>query len=185
MSKVELLDLHETRKLLEENQPILENRESAIKHEISEMMPNLEHAFVECTYHLSHAKKSAIDVVKSLGPGISEKAVPNESVRICLSPIRLESENPEYSITMTDVDVDFMAKEFRELLGSCTNVVAIKTQIKELLEELGEVRRKNNAIKHALIPQINERILEIKNKMEDDELDELVRLRFFKERLNQ
>lgn len=182
MGRAELIELKELKNLLEEHRPILEDREKGLVSEINEEMPQLEHAVVSCIYAYNNAKKSAVDAIKTCGMGLVEKSVPLPSIGVVMgeTSIRLVHETPDYSITMTDVEVDWMVDEFRELLGTIVSIVEHEMTIREIVDELSDVRRKNNAIKHALIPEIQEQMHDIEVKMDEEELDNMVRLRFFK-----
>jgi vacuolar-type H+-ATPase subunit D/Vma8 len=181
MGRAELLELNELKQLLEEHQPILEDREKGLKNEMNEQIPGLEHAVIGTIYTYNNAEKSVMDVIKIFGLKLIEKCIPTMSIGIKLTEndVKLIKETPDYSLTMSDVEVDWMVNEFRELLEQIVNIAKKQVIMRELVDELSDVRRKNNAIKHALIPRIEEQIHEIEDKIEQEEVDSIIQLKFF------
>jgi len=180
MSRAELIELNETKKLLEEHQPILESREKGLNAELANKMPELEHAIISLVYAYNNSKKRADEILKIYGPNLIKKTVPSPTLNVSMGEeIKLVTSPPDYSTTLTDVDVDTMVKEFRELLSAVLNIVNHQKDIKSIMEELNDVRRKNNAIKHAIIPELLENMKELNDKLEQEEIDEKIRLMFF------
>jgi vacuolar-type H+-ATPase subunit D/Vma8 len=181
MGRAELIELNELKQLLEDHQPILEDREKGLKSEVNQQIPELEHAIIGCIYAYNNSKKSVMEVVQIFGSDIIKKCVPLLSVGVMVKEgfLKLIEEIPEYSITMSDVEVDWMVSEFRELLHHIVHIAEQQKIMKELVDELNEVRRKNNAIKHALIPEIDEKIKEVEDKIEQEEVDGMIQLKFF------
>ena len=177
--RAELIELQELKKLLEEHQPILEDREKGLANEVENIMPELESAIKGLTHNFKRATSQAVRVVKRFGPRLYEKAVPLETVSVDREGFVLLESEPAYSVTLTDSSVDLMTKEFRELLKKIVDVVHIQMRVREIADELNDVRRKNNAIKHAIIPDIVERIKRIESDIEQEELEEMVRLKTF------
>ena len=181
MGRFELIELKDFKNLLAEHQPILEDREKGLSGEVSEEMPELEHAIVSCIYAHTNAKKSAIDAIKTHGMGVVEKSVPLPSVGVVIgeSGARLVAEAADHSLTLTDVEVDWMIDEFREFLDTIVHVVEHELKLRALVDELDDVRRKTNAIKHSLIPDILQQMHDIEVKIDEEELDSMVQLKFF------
>ena len=181
MGRAELLELNELKELLEEHQPILEDREKGLKAEMNEQSPKLEHAIIACIYAYNNSEKTVMEVIRKFGLKLVERSVPVLSVGVRKGEIglRLVQEPPDYSLTMTDVEVDQMVSEFRELLGKIAEIAGQQLLMKEIVDELNDVRRKNNAIKHALIPNLEMQILEVEDRIEQEEIDAMVQLKFF------
>lgn len=182
MGRAELIELNELKALLEEHHPILEDREKGLTAEIAETMPKVEHAVVSCIYAHANSKKSAVEAIKAHGFGLTDKSVPLPSLGVVItdSGMRMVEEAPDYSITMTGVDVDVMVNEFRSFIQSLVSLSDNQKKLGELVAELEDVRRKNNAIKHALLPEIHEKVHDILVKIDEEERDSMVQLKFFR-----
>ncbi|TFG81600.1 MAG: V-type ATP synthase subunit D [Spirochaetales bacterium] len=90
---------------------------------------------------------------------------------------------PYYSALGTDFRVDLAVKGFRDALGLMGRFAELKVSIMRLASEVRKTIRKVNALEKVAIPDLEETIAHIRNRLEENERDMFVLMKMVKNRL--
>lgn len=90
---------------------------------------------------------------------------------------------PYYSALGADFRVDLSAKAFREALGLMGRFAELKISIMRLAVEVRKTIRKVNALEKIAIPDLEETIIHIRNRLEENERDMFILMKQVKDRL--
>ncbi|MBI2472063.1 MAG: V-type ATP synthase subunit D [Planctomycetes bacterium] len=116
----------------------------------------------------------------SLEIKISEKTVMNIKVPVFDASA---TENNSYSLVDTPVDLDDAIIQLKEFFPHIVNVAELEQSIRLLAREIEKTRRRVNALEYVLVPQLQESIKFIKNKLDEMERSNISRLMKIKEML--
>ncbi len=93
------------------------------------------------------------------------------------------NENNSYSLVDTPVDLDDAILQLKEFFPYVVQVAELEQSIRLLAREIEKTRRRVNALEYVLIPQLQESIKFIKNKLDEMERSNISRLMKIKEML--
>ncbi|PSQ25701.1 V-type ATP synthase subunit D [Halobacteriales archaeon QS_8_65_32] len=85
-----------------------------------------------------------------------------------------------YGVMGTSARIDEAADAYEELLESIILAAEVETAMKEMLEEIETTKRRVNALEFKLLPELNEAKDYIEQKLEEQEREEIFRLKKIK-----
>ena len=85
-----------------------------------------------------------------------------------------------YGVMGTSARIDEAADAYEELLESVILAAEVETAMKEMLEEIETTKRRVNALEFKLLPELNEAKEYIEQKLEEQEREEIFRLKKIK-----
>lgn len=96
---------------------------------------------------------------------------------------KFEDHAPYYSPMDTSFWIDDAVKEFRTALGLMGRLAELKVSIMRLATEVRKTIRKVNALEKNAIPELEESVHYIQNRLEESERDMFVLMKMVKDRL--
>ncbi|MDO8142874.1 MAG: V-type ATP synthase subunit D [Candidatus Brocadiales bacterium] len=111
---------------------------------------------------------------------ISERSILNVKVPVFGVSV---NENNSYCLVDTPVDLDGAILQLKEFFPYVVRVAELEQSIRLLAREIEKTRRRVNALEYVLIPQLQESIKFIKNKLDEMERSNISRLMKIKEML--
>lgn len=81
-----------------------------------------------------------------------------------------------YSLAQTSYHLDISLKTLRELLPELLQLLELEFKVRKLAIEIEKTRRRVNALEYVILPEIEETIKYIQNKLAEDALQTTVRL---------
>ena len=111
---------------------------------------------------------------------VSEKSILNIKAPVFNVSVK---ENNSYSLVDTPVDLDDAIIQLKEFFPHMVKVAELEQSIRLLAKEIEKTRRRVNALEYVLIPQLQESIKFIKNKLDEMERSNISRLMKIKEML--
>jgi V/A-type H+-transporting ATPase subunit D len=111
---------------------------------------------------------------------VSEKSILNIKAPVFNVSVK---ENNSYSLVDTPVDLDDAIIQLKEFFPHMVKVAELEQSIRLLAKEIEKTRRRVNALEYVLIPQLQESIKFIKNKLDEMERSNISRLMQIKEML--
>ena len=109
---------------------------------------------------------------------VSEKSILNIKAPVFNVSVK---ENNSYSLVDTPVDLDDAIIQLKEFFPHMVKVAELEQTIRLLAKEIEKTRRRVNALEYVLIPQLQESIKFIKNKLDEMERSNISRLMKIKE----
>jgi len=85
-----------------------------------------------------------------------------------------------YGVMGTSARIDEAADAYEELLESIILAAEVETAMKEMLEEIETTKRRVNALEFKLLPELNEAKDYIEQKLEEQEREEIFRMKKIK-----
>lgn len=95
-----------------------------------------------------------------------------------------EDHGPYYSPMDTSASIDTAVSEFRDALGLLGRMAELKVSIVRLAREVRKTIRKVNALEKIAIPELDESLHYIQNRLEESERDMFVLMKMVKDRLS-
>jgi len=137
--------------------------------------------FTTATCELSPAKQRAIFAVPGLKFSLDVETKRLMNLKVPIFEASFEGNSLAYSIRETDPDVDFALREIAESLKLLLKLAEAEKKLSLLADELDKTRRRVNALEYTLIPDLQETIKYITQKLEELERGNLTRLMKVKE----
>jgi V/A-type H+-transporting ATPase subunit D len=85
-----------------------------------------------------------------------------------------------YGVLGTSARIDEAAEAYEELLASIILAAEVETAMKKMLDEIETTKRRVNALEFKLLPELNENKEYIEQKLEEQEREEIFRLKKIK-----
>lgn len=89
-----------------------------------------------------------------------------------------------YSLAETSYHLDISLKTLRDLLPDLLKLLELEFKVRKLASEIEKTRRRVNALEYVILPEIEETIKYIQNKLAEDALQTTVRLMKMKSIIN-
>jgi V/A-type H+-transporting ATPase subunit D len=96
------------------------------------------------------------------------------------SGVKKDLDQRGYGVMGTSARIDEAADAYEELLESIILAAEVETAMKEMLEEIETTKRRVNALEFKLLPELNEAKDYIEQKLEEQEREEIFRLKKIK-----
>ncbi|PSP73647.1 V-type ATP synthase subunit D [Halobacteriales archaeon QS_3_64_16] len=96
------------------------------------------------------------------------------------SQVKKSLDQRGYGVMGTSARIDEAADAYEELLESIILAAEVETAMKEMLEEIETTKRRVNALEFKLLPELNEAKEYIEQKLEEQEREEIFRLKKIK-----
>ncbi|MFB6202628.1 MAG: V-type ATP synthase subunit D [Halorhabdus sp.] len=94
--------------------------------------------------------------------------------------VRKSLDERGYGVLGTSARIDEVAEAYEELLEQIILAAEVETAMKELLDEIETTKRRVNALEFTLLPQLNENKEYIEQKLEEQEREEIFRMKKIK-----
>lgn len=175
-------------KLLKDKQDELMRNFLELIDELSGLRDKTEDALISAlrrftlaTCELSPAQQSAIFAVPGVKFSLDVETKRLMNLRVPEFTSKFEGNPIAYSLRETDPEVDFALAEIAEVLDFMLKLAVAEKKMALLADELDRTRRRVNALEYTLIPDLKETISYIKQKLDELERGNLVRLMKVKE----
>ncbi|GAA0209969.1 V-type ATP synthase subunit D [Halobacterium noricense] len=96
------------------------------------------------------------------------------------SKVRKDLDERGYGVLGSSARIDEAADAYEELLESIILAAEVETAMKKMLEEIETTKRRVNALEFKLLPELNENKEYIEQKLEEQEREEIFRLKKIK-----
>jgi V/A-type H+-transporting ATPase subunit D len=96
------------------------------------------------------------------------------------SKVRKSLDERGYGVLGTSARIDEAAEAYEELLETIILAAEVETAMKKMLEEIETTKRRVNALEFKLLPELNENKEYIEQKLEEQEREEIFRLKKIK-----
>ncbi len=94
--------------------------------------------------------------------------------------VKKDLEERGYGVLGTSARIDEAAEAYEELLESIILAAEIETAMKKMLDEIEKTKRRVNALEFKLLPDLNENKEYIEQKLEEQEREEIFRMKKIK-----
>lgn len=175
-------------KLLKDKQDELMRNFLELIDEIKGLRERTEHALIDAlkrftmaTCELSPEEQRSIFSVPGVSFELSVETKRLMNLRVPVFSAELEGNPLSYSLRETVGDVDFALRQLADALELLLKLAEVEKKISLLADELDKTRRRVNALEHTLIPDLEDTIKYITQKLEELERGTLVRLMKVKE----
>ena len=101
--------------------------------------------------------------------------------RIQAEKVRKTTEERGYGIIQTSARIDEAAEAYEDLVESVIVAAEIETTMRRLIEEIEKVKRRVNALEYHVIPELKSTEAWIRQRLDEMERDNLMRLKHFKQ----
>ena len=96
--------------------------------------------------------------------------------------VRKDLQERGYGVLGTSARIDEAAEAYEDLLESIILAAEIETAMKKLLDEIEKTKRRVNALEFKLLPDLHENQEYIEQKLEEQEREEIFRMKKIKEK---
>ena len=100
--------------------------------------------------------------------------------KIDAKSVRKKLENRGYGIITTSARIDEAAEAYEALVEDIVVAAEIETTMRRLIEEIEKVKRRVNALEYRVIPELKSTEAFIRQRLEEMERDNFMRLKRFK-----
>ena len=192
-TRSEELRLKNRIELAESGHSVLEKKRDNLIHELMELIPELKEAQEKLAEVYSDARDDVnmakafdgVDRVYSISETFDEKKVDIDQKNIMGVPVPevsfSETESPENPLEFTS-RMASARESFENLLGRIEKIAELETAILNLVEEIESTKRRVNALEHKVIPEMEEALNYVSQKLEEDERESTFRIKKFKEK---
>ena len=101
--------------------------------------------------------------------------------RIEAKKVRVNVEDRGYGIIQTSARIDEAAEAYEDLVENVITAAEIETTMRRLIEEIEKVKRRVNALEYRVIPELKSTEAWIRQRLDEMERDNFMRLKHFKQ----
>jgi len=101
--------------------------------------------------------------------------------RIEAKKVRVNVEGRGYGIIQTSARIDEAAEAYEDLVENVITAAEIETTMRRLIEEIEKVKRRVNALEYRVIPELKSTEAWIRQRLDEMERDNFMRLKHFKQ----
>ncbi len=101
--------------------------------------------------------------------------------RIEAKKVRVNVEARGYGIIQTSARIDEAAEAYEDLVENIIVAAEIETTMRRLIEEIEKVKRRVNALEYRVIPELKSTEAWIRQRLDEMERDNFMRLKHFKQ----
>lgn len=156
-----------------------ETQQRALEHTLSEAYKSLENAVLRMGKLKIESLSSAVNIESTIK--LSSRKV--MGVALPLVDTQFYEKTPYFSISNTPYYIDEAVSRFKVAVESMGQFAEIKISIMRLAREVKKTIRKVNALEKIAIPDLEETVQHIANRLEEAERENLILMKTIKERL--
>lgn len=201
-TRMELIEIKEKINLAERGHKLLKMKRDGLIMEFFELMEDardvrarLQESYDEAEekLHVAEAVEGRIPI-KSAARALTGEPEIRLSTKNVMGVVVPEIEGESvrrpvtergYGIIGTSPRIDEAAREYEELVEVVIDAAEIQTAMERLLEEIEKTKRRVNALEFSVIPELEEAQEFIRLRLEEQEREELFRLKKIKEKKEQ
>ncbi|MFP3952024.1 MAG: V-type ATP synthase subunit D [Candidatus Bathyarchaeia archaeon] len=140
------------------------------------LLDNLREAYSALTAaYLSLGPMEVQSQTKSIKSDLTLDVLPRSVMGVRYPDVKIESK-PEIGAEL-DITLAHASEEVYEILEDLIQLAEFETRAERIADELGKTNRKVNALENTVIPDYKEIIKYIEEKLEEEQMEELVRMK--------
>jgi len=140
------------------------------------LLDNLREAYSALTAaYLSLGPMEVQSQTKSIKSDLKLDVLPRSVMGVRYPDVKIESK-PEIGAEL-DITLAHASEEVYEILEDLIQLAEFETRAERIADELGKTNRKVNALENTVIPDYQEIIKYIEEKLEEEQMEELVRMK--------
>jgi V/A-type H+-transporting ATPase subunit D len=140
------------------------------------LMNNLQEAYIALTAaHLSLGPQEVQSQVKSVKQTLELEVLPMAVMGVRYPFVKI-GEKPEITAEL-DITLSVAYDKVYEILDDIIRLAEFETRVERIADELGKTNRKVNALENIIIPEYQQIIKFIEDKLDAESLEELVRMK--------
>ena len=159
---------------------IRENK--TLREEIEDQLTKIMKEFASARLHMSHAgiMEALMVPSKSAHINVGSKTIMNIKLPT-VEYVDLGEIDLTYGFAFTPSQLDTSVISLSKLLPKLIKLAEVEKSCNMLAKEIEKTRRRVNAIEYVMIPEMEEKIRYIKNKLDENERSNIIRLMKSKE----
>jgi len=161
----------------------LVDQTEAFQKQIEETLNLAYHSLEETTLRMGWRKTASLSGAVNVSAGIKLSQRKVMGVSLPVVDTDFTDREPHFSPVGTSVYVDETVEHFKEALKQMGHLAELKVSISRLALEVKKTIRKVNALEKIAIPELNETLAMIRNRLEEQERENLMLLKSVKSRL--
>ncbi len=140
------------------------------------LMDNLQEAYAAVTAaYLSLGPQEVQSQAKSIKSVLELEVLPRAVMGVRYPFVKI-GEKPEVTAEL-DITLSVASDKVYEILDDIIRLAEFETRVERIADELGKTNRKVNALENIIIPEYNQTIKFIEDKLDEESLEELVRMK--------
>lgn len=140
------------------------------------LMDNLQEAYTALTAaYLSLGPQEVQSQVKSVKQTLELEVLPMAVMGVRYPFVKI-GERPEITAEL-DITLSVASDKVYEILDDIIRLAEFETRVERIADELGKTNRKVNALENIIIPEYQQIIKFIEDKLDAESLEELVRMK--------
>lgn len=156
-----------------------ETQQRALENTLTEAYKSLENAVLRMGKLKIHSLSAAVNIESSIK--LSSRKVMGVGLPVVNTDFHEKA--PYFSMTDTPFYIDEAVSRFKTAVESMGEFAEIKISIMRLAREVKKTIRKVNALEKIAIPDLEETVRHIANRLEEAERENLILMKTIKERL--
>ncbi len=156
-----------------------ETQQRALENTLAEAYKSLENAVLRMGKLKIHSLSAAVNIESSIK--LSSRKVMGVGLPVVNTDFHEKA--PYFSMTDTPFYIDEAVSRFKTAVESMGEFAEIKISIMRLAREVKKTIRKVNALEKIAIPDLEETVRHIANRLEEAERENLILMKTIKERL--
>jgi len=125
-------------------------------------------------YSLEETESLLAGSIFELDLSLTEASIMN--VRYPVFSLKTKGQAISYSFLFTENSLDQVFVDFRKLLNEIVELSSIQQELFLISLEISKVRRRVNALEYIMIPNLEETVKYITNKLEEQDRENIARL---------
>ena len=140
------------------------------------LMDNLQEAYAAVTAaYLSLGPQEVQSQAKSIKSVLELEVLPRAVMGVRYPFVKI-GEKPQVTAEL-DITLSVASDKVYEILDDIIRLAEFETRVERIADELGKTNRKVNALENIIIPEYNQIIKFIEDKLDEESLEELVRMK--------
>lgn len=140
------------------------------------LMDNLQEAYAAVTAaYLSLGPQEVQSQAKSIKSSLELEVLPRAVMGVRYPFVKI-GEKPQVTAEL-DITLSVASDKVYEILDDIIRLAEFETRVERIADELGKTNRKVNALENIIIPEYNQIIKFIEDKLDEESLEELVRMK--------
>jgi V/A-type H+-transporting ATPase subunit D len=140
------------------------------------LMDNLQEAYAAVTAaYLSLGPQEVQSQARSIKSVLELEVLPRAVMGVRYPFVKI-GEKPQVTAEL-DITLSVASDKVYEILDDIIRLAEFETRVERIADELGKTNRKVNALENIIIPEYNQIIKFIEDKLDEESLEELVRMK--------
>ncbi len=140
------------------------------------LMDNLQEAYAAVTAaYLSLGPQEVQSQAKSIKSVLELEVLPRAVMGVRYPFVKI-GEKPQVTAEL-DITLSVASDKVYEILDNIIRLAEFETRVERIADELGKTNRKVNALENIIIPEYKQIIKFIEDKLDEESLEELVRMK--------